>query len=46
MHILSLRSPAWIGAKAIILPTCSEIVTGAVFGAGSVVTSNVPDHTN
>lgn len=34
---------AWIGAGAIILPGCTSIGIGAVVGAGSIVTKNVPD---
>jgi acetyltransferase-like isoleucine patch superfamily enzyme len=34
---------AWIGYRAIILPQVSYIRRGAVVGAGSVVTKDVPD---
>lgn len=34
---------AWIGYRAIILPQVSYIGRGAVVGAGSVVTKDVPD---
>ena len=34
---------AWIGDNALILPRCSRIGIGAVVGAGSVVTKDVPD---
>lgn len=33
---------AWIGANVTILPGCRHIGTGAVVGAGSVVTKDVP----
>lgn len=33
---------AWIGANVTILPGCSSIGNGAVVGAGSVVTKDVP----
>ena len=32
----------WIGQSAVILPGCKNIGTGAIIGAGSVVTKNVP----
>lgn len=32
----------WIGQSAVILPGCKEIGHGAIVGAGSVVTKNVP----
>ena len=41
----SIAENVWIGARAIILPSCGEIGKGAVIGAGSVVTKNVPEHT-
>lgn len=33
----------WIGANALILPGCRRIGIGAVIGAGSVVTRDIPD---
>lgn len=36
---------AWIGANVTILPGCTRIGVGAVVGAGSVVTKDVPDFT-
>jgi acetyltransferase-like isoleucine patch superfamily enzyme len=35
---------AWIGARAMILPSVRRIGTGAVVGAGAVVTHDVPDN--
>nr|WP_255122738.1 hypothetical protein [Rhodococcus sp. 14-2470-1b] len=32
----------WIGANSIILPGCRSIGIGAVIGAGSIVTKDVP----
>jgi len=40
---LEIASEAWIGANVTILPGCQRIGVGAVVGAGSVVTANVPD---
>ncbi len=34
---------AWIGDNALILPRCARVGIGAVVGAGSVVTKDVPD---
>lgn len=48
-HVKVVRGPvvicddAWIGAGAIILPDVT-IGTGAIVGAGAVVTKSVPDH--
>ena len=40
---LHIAGDVWIGARAIILPGCKRIGHGAVIGAGSVVTKDVPD---
>jgi len=39
---LRIGHDVWIGACVIITPGCCEIGTGAVVGAGAVVTKNVP----
>lgn len=39
-----LKEGCWLGARAIILPGIT-VGTGAVVGAGSVVTADVPDYT-
>ncbi|SFS01617.1 acyltransferase [Yoonia litorea] len=39
---LRVGSGVWIGARAIILPSCHSIGAGALVGAGAVVTSDVP----
>jgi len=41
---LHIGGDVWIGARALILPGCSSIGTGAIIGAGSVVTHDVPDY--
>ena len=40
---LHIAGDVWIGARAIVLPGCRRIGHGAVVGAGSVVTKDVPD---
>jgi len=40
---LEISHDSWIGANALIAPGCSRIGLGAVVGAGSIVTKNVPD---
>jgi virginiamycin A acetyltransferase len=40
---LRIEHDAWIGDSVIITPGCSRIGLGAVVGAGSVVTKDVPD---
>ena len=41
---LEVGSDVWLGTRAMILPGCKKIGTGAVIGAGSVVTKDVPDY--
>ena len=41
-HPLIVEDDVWIGANAIITPRCHSIGLGAVVGAGSVVTKDVP----
>ncbi|MFJ5961868.1 CatB-related O-acetyltransferase [Pseudarthrobacter oxydans] len=40
---ISIGSDVWIGSNVTILPGCSTIGFGAVIGAGSIVTKDVPD---
>ena len=40
---LHIAGDVWIGARAIILPGCKVIGHGAVIGAGSVVSKDVPE---
>ena len=40
---LILKHDCWIGANAFISEKVTEIGTGAIVGAGAVVTKNVPD---
>ncbi|MFM2291118.1 MAG: Maltose O-acetyltransferase [Bacteroidota bacterium] len=39
---LTIEDDVWIGTRAMILPGCKHIGTGAIIGAGSVVTKDVP----
>lgn len=41
---LKIGHDVWLGFDAIILPGCQEIGTGAIIGAGSVVTKNIPPY--
>ncbi|PQO43900.1 CatB-related O-acetyltransferase [Blastopirellula marina] len=41
---LVIGDDVWIGFNAIILPGCHSIGTGAVIGAGAVVTKDVPPY--
>jgi len=40
---LEIGHDTWVGANVVITPGCQQIGLGAVVGAGSVVTKNVPD---
>ncbi len=40
---IEIAAGSWIGANALILPGCRRVGVGAVVGAGSVVTKDVPD---
>ncbi len=42
-----IKQGAWIGAGCIVSSVCDRVLTigeGAVVGAGSVITSDIPDH--
>ena len=41
---LEIGNDVWVGQGTIILPSCNEIGTGAVIGAGSIVTKDVPPY--
>lgn len=41
---LEIGEKVWIGARVIILAGCQKIGNGAIIGAGSVVTHDVPDY--
>lgn len=41
---LEIGNDVWIGQYAIILPSCKKIGDGAVIGAGSIVTKDVPPY--
>lgn len=40
---LEIGADAWIGSQVVIVETCRRIGIGAIVGAGSVVTRDVPD---
>lgn len=40
---LNIGHDSWLGERAIITPSCKHIGIGAVVGAGSVVTKDVPE---
>lgn len=42
---LTIEDDVWIGAHVIVLPRCRRIGVGAIVGAGSVVTKDVPPFT-
>ena len=41
---LIIEDDVWIGSRAMILPGCKHIGTGAIIGAGAVVTKDVPEY--
>jgi serine acetyltransferase len=41
---LEIGNDVWIGASSIILPRCRKIGDGAVIGAGTIVTRDVPEY--
>ena len=41
---LSIGNDVWIGQYAVILPSCHKIGDGAVIGAGSIITKDIPDY--
>lgn len=45
LKTLEIEHDVWVGAQVIILPGCQKIGTGAVVGAGSVLTRNVESYT-
>jgi acetyltransferase-like isoleucine patch superfamily enzyme len=44
-HPIKIETDVWIGARTIILPSVNMIGTGAIIGAGSVVTKDVEPYT-
>ncbi len=44
INALTIGRDAWIGANVVILPGVQKIGQGAIVGAGSVVTKDVPDY--
>lgn len=41
---LYIAGDVWIGARVVVLPGCKRIGHGAIIGAGSVVTKDIPDY--
>ena len=41
---LTICDDVWIGTRVIILPQVTNIGSGVIIGAGSVVTKNIPDY--
>lgn len=41
---LFIAGDVWIGARVVVLPGCKRIGHGAIIGAGSIVTKDVPDY--
>lgn len=41
---LEVGNDVWIGQNVVILPSCNKIGNGAVIGAGSIITKDIPDY--
>lgn len=41
---LTIGNDVWIGQYVVILPSCTKIGDGAVIGAGTILTKDVPDY--
>ena len=39
-----IEDDVWVGARCIVLPSCRSIGRGAVIGAGSILTKDVPEY--
>ena len=39
----TIGAGVWVGMHAVILPTCRKIGAGAIIGAGTIVTKDVPE---
>ena len=41
---LEIGNDVWVGQNAVILPSCHKIGTGAIVGAGAIVTKDIPEY--
>ncbi len=41
---LEIGNDVWMGTNAVILPSCNKVGNGAIIGAGSIVTHDVPPY--
>lgn len=42
--VLKIENDVWLGYNVVILPGCQSIGTGAIIGAGSIVTKDIPPY--